>query len=201
MSKNYDVPLSAPESFLAVDTGHEGWGRVLALSFPGLRIGFDSSTYVDPGDLKEVMTALRQERTSALVILVEDPELPDDALTLVTRAARAGEMVIMRLPVADFGVPDEAGVTQWQTIYPWLERDLMQGHSIAFACLSGTGRSPSFVARVLTQTGLDPDEAVARVRARLPEAIENQDQMDWARDARPGQPRTGQGDDDVDGQA
>ena len=174
------VALSAPETMAFVPAGPEGRGRIFMLSYPGLLLGHDGSTYLDPRDLHAVLHALAAAGTGTLVLLPQDSELPENAPAQLEAEARDLGILPIRLPVADFGIPDEQGETAWADLSPRLRAELAKGQSIGIACLSGIGRSPSFTARLLCEIGMGFEEAVALIRDRIPDAIETHEQMCWA---------------------
>jgi hypothetical protein len=71
-------------------------------------------------------------------------------------------------PLPDFAVPDAAFERDW--------RGLAEGRGVAFHCRAGLGRSGTMAARLLIELGLRPEEAIARIRAARPGAIETAEQ-------------------------
>jgi ADP-ribosyl-[dinitrogen reductase] hydrolase len=66
-------------------------------------------------------------------------------------------------------------------------RDLLDnGQNILAHCRGGLGRAGMISARLLVESGVEPDEAMTRVRAAPPGAIETPRQEAWARTGRTG---------------
>jgi len=79
-------------------------------------------------------------------------------------------------PLPDFAVPDAAFERDWRGLAPALRRLLAEGRGVAFHCRAGLGRSGTMAARLLIELGLRPEEAIARIRAARPGAIETAEQ-------------------------
>jgi protein-tyrosine phosphatase len=62
-------------------------------------------------------------------------------------------------------------------------KELDKGQNIAFHCSSGRGRTGLMAASLLVLEGVDPDEAMKRVRGmRLTPVPDTHEQMEWVRD-------------------
>lgn len=79
-------------------------------------------------------------------------------------------------PLPDFAVPDAAFERDWCGRAPALGRLLAEGRGVAFHCRAGLGRSGTIAARLLIDLGLPPAEAIGRIRAARPGAIETAEQ-------------------------
>jgi protein-tyrosine phosphatase len=169
----------AMEEFAAVETDFAGWGKILALSYPGLRLAHDGGSFVDPYAMNGLLDDLRDRGVTRLILLPQDSELPDGAASLVTKAAAERGIGAQSLPVADFGIPDAQGAKTWANMLPDLKLELSAGHSVGFSCLSGIGRSPSFTARLLCELGATRRVAINKIRAHTPYAIETLEQIRW----------------------
>lgn len=96
--------------------------------------------------------------------------------TLGTDLANEG-IAWLHLPVPDFGVPDRL---DWPEVREQALAVLGQGGRVLVHCFGGCGRSGMMVLRLMIAAGETPDEALARLRAVRPCAIETDDQMRWA---------------------
>lgn len=166
-------------TFSCVATPHEGWGLIYMLSHPGIRIGLDGSTFVDPFDRKGCIDRMRLVNIVSHLVLPPHDELPDDAFKQLEKHSTGAGIVTEHLPIADFKIPDKHGELLWQGMQPGLVALLQNGGSIAFSCLSGIGRSPCMAARLLFELGCQHSTAVAMVRHAVDGAIETEEQTQW----------------------
>ncbi len=79
-------------------------------------------------------------------------------------------------PIVDFDIP----TGDWQVISGEVHQVLARGGNVLFHCKAGCGRSGMSVLRIMTELG-EPD-ALARLRAVRPCAVETDAQMVWALD-------------------
>jgi ADP-ribosyl-[dinitrogen reductase] hydrolase len=61
-------------------------------------------------------------------------------------------------------------------------RSLCGGHDVLVHCRGGLGRAGTIAARLLVELGMEPAEAIARVRAVRPGAIETPEQERFVRE-------------------
>ncbi|MDW8123592.1 MAG: hypothetical protein RMJ04_02325 [Geminicoccaceae bacterium] len=93
-------------------------------------------------------------------------------LAALARACAALGIAWWHAPIPDFAAPDAAFERRWRTRAPLL-RDLLRARAgVALHCRAGLGRSGTIAARLLVELGIAPEEAIARVRASRPGAIE-----------------------------
>lgn len=106
--------------------------------------------------------------------LVPKPEAVELGLDLEALATACTERGIRwaHAALVDFGVPDAAFEGVWERLGRELRDLLGEARGVALHCRAGLGRSGTIAARLLIELGLDPAEAVARVRAARPGAIE-----------------------------
>lgn len=90
----------------------------------------------------------------------------------------------VHLPIADFGVPDALTRAAWPDVGARARRALGGGGRVLIHCRGGCGRSGMIALRLMIEAGEAPDEALARLRAVRPCAIETAAQLDWAMAAR-----------------
>ena len=114
---------------------------------------------------------------------------PDAVLSLTTApemarhgAGRLGQDLAARgvawhgLPVPDFGVPPPEIVAVWPDLLPLLSG----GGRVLGHCYGGCGRSGMALLRLMVAAGEPGPQALARLRAVRPCAVETEEQRLWA---------------------
>ena len=130
-------------------------------------------------ELRVDAATLRADGVRRLFTFVTDDELAWAGVPDLVEALDAVGIAVERLPIPDQRVPtlDEAA-----RVVRRIEESLAAGESVVLACMGGLGRSGMIAALALVAEGLDPDEAIARVReARGPRAVETIVQEDFVR--------------------
>jgi atypical dual specificity phosphatase len=120
-------------------------------------------------DEAEVMAALdadlaflRDQGVGAVLTLTETP-LADEALK------RAG-LESLHIPITDMAAPSPL---QFERALSFIDEQRGLGRRIAVHCLMGQGRTGSILAAYLIRAGATPEDALARLRAVCPGAVEN----------------------------
>lgn len=138
-------------------------------------------------DLELDLDAIRDWGAAAVVTLLEPKEL-----TLL-RVERLGDGVIRRnirwfhLPIVDVSIPDENFEQSWATAGEELRSMLRRQLDVLVHCRGGLGRAGTIAARLLVELGMEPEKAIANVRAVRPGAIETADQEEFVRNIRAAQ--------------
>lgn len=123
-------------------------------------------------DLQEDLRVIRNWGASLIISLIEPhefrllhvPEFGDSA-------ARIGISWI-HLPIRDVHVPDDRFESGWSAVRPEVHYRIGTGERILIHCRGGLGRTGLVAARILVERGCLPRDAVHRVRAVRPGAIE-----------------------------
>lgn len=132
-------------------------------------------------DLDLDLQVVRDWQAQALVTLIEDfefellsiPEFPDKA--------RESGILWFHLPIVDVWIPDKVFEAEWETAGEQLRTILRGGGRIVIHCRGGLGRTGLVAARLLVEFGMEPQEAIRRVRAARPGAIQTRDQAEYVR--------------------
>jgi ADP-ribosyl-[dinitrogen reductase] hydrolase len=133
-------------------------------------------------DLARDLDTIRDWGAAAVVTLLEPKEL-----TLL-RVERLGEEVLRRnmlwfhLPIVDVSVPDKRFEREWDIAGEELCSILRSGSDVLVHCRGGLGRAGTIAARLLIELGMEPETAIARVRAVRPGAIETRAQEEYVLD-------------------
>ena len=165
--------VSHPLQIAAVMSDISGHGRIGVTFCPGKYDPY-GMTGAWNRDLALDLDVIRKWGASAVVTLLEPREF-----TLL-RVGRLGEEVSRRnmewfhLPIADTKIPDEHFERMWDVAGEELCSILRRGSDVVVHCRGGLGRAGTVAARLLIELGIEPEAAIARVRAeRGAGAIEN----------------------------
>ena len=118
---------------------------------------------------------------------------PDLVLTMTTteelRHANASDLPMrlqdagtqwLHLPIPDFGAPDDETAANWGTASQTARDILNDGGRVLAHCYGGQGRSGMAVMRIMVELGYTPADALTRIRAVRPHAVETAEQQEWA---------------------
>ncbi|WP_163266051.1 dual specificity protein phosphatase family protein [Chelativorans alearense] len=84
------------------------------------------------------------------------------------------------LPISDYGGPSGAAEKAWPPLSARLHGILDKGGGVLLHCHGGRGRSGMIALRLLVERGEPMDEALTRLRAVRPGAVEAPAQFAWA---------------------
>jgi hypothetical protein len=112
---------------------------------------------------------------------IEPQEFGLLAIPRVGDEARRRGLDWLYLRIRDVSTPGRIFEAAWPGQSANLSTWLAVGESLVVHCRGGLGRAGMIAARLLADTGVDPDEAMARVRAVRPGAIETPAQANWVR--------------------
>jgi ADP-ribosyl-[dinitrogen reductase] hydrolase len=91
----------------------------------------------------------------------------------------------LHLPIRDVSTPGPEFEEQWPAHSKRLRQRLDEGENIVVHCRGGLGRAGMISARLLVESGVEPNAAMERVRAARPGAIETPQQEEWVRSGSP----------------
>lgn len=132
-------------------------------------------------DLALDLDGIRDWGAAAVVTLLEPKEL------VLLRVERLGEEILRRnilwfhLPIVDVSIPDERFEREWVVAGEELRSILRSGSDVLVHCRGGLGRAGTMAARLLIELGMEPETAIARVRAMRPGTIETSEQERFVR--------------------
>ncbi len=86
----------------------------------------------------------------------------------------------MHLPIRDYNGPSGETAAHWSTYSQELHGMLDAGKGVIVHCRGGVGRSGMIAVRLMVERGIDPDQALQRMRAERPGAVETEAQRIWA---------------------
>ena len=165
---------------IAVVGGHPFPGALGVTFAPGKQ---DSSpaTGAWARDLGTDLDAIVAWGARTLVTLIEPHEFDLLGIPRLGDEARWRGLDWLHLPIRDVSTPGRAFEAAWPGHSANLRKRLAAGEGVVVHCRGGLGRAGMIAARLLAETGVDPNEAMARVRAVRPGAIETRAQEDWVR--------------------
>ena len=138
----------------------------------------------DPGrhwrrDLAADVAAIATWRPSAVLTLIEAHEFSRLGVPELARAVQANGLEWHHLPIPDMGTPGPDFIDAWDCARPRVLGSLGRGEKVLIHCAAGLGRTGMVAARLLTELGMSPADAIRRVRAARPGAIETEAQAAW----------------------
>ena len=86
----------------------------------------------------------------------------------------------VHLPVPDYSPPPPKILAKWPSVSHTARKALVGGGRVLVHCRGGCGRSGMVVLRLMIECGERPEQALARLRAVRPCAVETPEQMQWA---------------------
>ena len=116
--------------------------------------------------LEADLAELRERGIGAVLTLTEEA-LPAEAL------ARQG-LEGLHVPVRDMTAPEPEELAR---ALGFIDVQRALGRAVAVHCLMGQGRTGTILAAYLVRNGSSPDDAIARVRAACPGAVEVEEQV------------------------
>lgn len=136
--------------------------------------------------LRSDLSAIQGWGAAGVLTLNEGGELAMLGLDNLGEAVEDSGMAWWHCPIPDFAAPGPRFEETWQTVGPAVYRLLGEGERVLLHCLAGLGRTGTVAARILIEQGLDPEEALSRVRQARPGAVQSEEQWQYLLACRPG---------------
>ncbi len=159
---------SLPEPFLLYNIEHGTGGRIALCRLPGRS-----------GDLAGDVAIIAAWDPALVLSLTEREEAETYGARALGEILAARSIRHLHFPIRDFGVPDTDDA-HWPMMAAELHNCLDRGGAVLLHCLGGKGRSGMIAMRLLVERGLAAGEALDRVRAARPGAVETAEQEVWA---------------------
>lgn len=169
-----------------VELAPQARSTIVMSGAPGVFVGADGALGLCEETLIGEMLRLRDHKVDLLIGLIEDEELGSVAYEDIAEAATRVGIEVMRLPLRDFRGPNTVQSELWEGMMDRAVSSFQNGHSIALHCLAGIGRSGMMAACLLVRLGASPQDALERIRALQPEALETEEQVAYLLSQRPG---------------
>ncbi len=166
---------------IAAVTPGDGHGRIGITLCPG-KTDPNGMSGAWARDLDTDLDAIQRWGATAVVTLITDEEIDYLKIPDLQEAVRDRHMEWLHLPIQDGKSPPAQGFEdKWAVAGEALRDRLRLGFDVLVHCRGGLGRAGTVAARLLVELGACPDEAMRRVRAVRPGAIETEEQEDHVR--------------------
>ena len=124
-------------------------------------------------DLLIDMQVVKSWGATAWLNLLTTTEMLDLKVGDLDIAVKGSGIRYYHLPIEDGDIPDVTFEKSWNIAGERLREELLRGGKILTHCKGGLGRSGMIAARLIIELGaMTPEEAIRRVRASRPGAIE-----------------------------
>jgi protein-tyrosine phosphatase len=153
-------------------------GRIGITICPGRR-GDSALGYRWERDLGVDLDAIAAWGPGDVVTLIEDHEAVRLGVEALGDGVRARGIAWHHLPIVDLCPPGPTFERAWRDLSPRLCDRLRGGQAVLVHCRAGLGRSGTVAAMLLMDLGADGPDAMSRVRAARPGAIETASQVDY----------------------
>lgn len=175
--------LTHPLQIAVVRPG-PGLGRIGITFCPG-KVQPAAATGGWNRDLSLDVAAIADWGATAVLTLVEDHELKALQVAGLGLEVQRLQMDWLHAPIPDVSVPDAGFEAAWVQMGAGLRDRLRAGFDVVVHCKGGLGRAGTIAARLLVELGIEPSEAVQRVRAVRSGAIETTAQEQHVLGCRP----------------
>jgi ADP-ribosyl-[dinitrogen reductase] hydrolase len=132
-------------------------------------------------DLGADLREIEASGADLLLTLVEAHEFARLGVPEFAREASRRSFTWHHIPIPDFGTPTDATWAAWAGAKADVRQTLARGGRVLLHCAAGLGRTGSIAAKLLSELGLTPDEAIQLVRQKRPGTIETAVQMNFVR--------------------
>lgn len=137
-------------------------------------------------DLAIDVKAIHEWGAKDVVTLIESFEFDLLGVPTLGEAIAGCGMRWHHLPIKDVNTPGPGFEAGWRSACPQLLGNLRRGGRVLVHCRGGLGRAGMVAAMLAIEMGLQPQEALRKVRAVRPGAVETTEQEDFVLAYRPG---------------
>jgi len=127
-------------------------------------------------DLHTDVKVIRNWGAAVVLTLIEDHEFRMLKVERLEDEVRAAGMEWLHLPIIDVNVPDERFEDRWVKEASQIHHRLDRGERILIHCRGGLGRTGLVAGRIMVERGFQVQQAIRRIRAVRPHAIETRAQ-------------------------
>lgn len=152
---------------------------------PGIRLDDSTSKRGIGRHVRRDLNEILRWKANGVVTLLEERELVRLQLRELPELIEKHGLWWRYLPIRDMYVPDDRFELSWEVEGERLRRLLVNGERIIVHCLAGLGRTGMIAARILVELGMDPAEAILRVREPNRCRIQTELQYNFVRACQP----------------
>lgn len=135
------------------------------------------------GDYAEDLDTISDWKPGLVISMTTDVEMLQDGAQTFGSDIQGRASRWVHLPVEDFGAPSPGVEGAWEAVSNAARHALSGGGRVLVHCRGGCGRSGMVVLRLMVECGEPADNALTRLRALRPCAVETDEQMTWAMNA------------------
>lgn len=132
------------------------------------------------GALDADLAAIERWKPNEVVSMTGEDEMERGGARALPQRLAEEDIKWRHFPVADFNDPSGDMAQAWKTLSDELHATLDAGGAVLCHCYAGRGRAGMVALRLLVERGEDPKEALERIRAVRPGALEAHSQFRWA---------------------
>ena len=118
---------------------------------------------------------------NGVLCLVEPHELELNKVEGLPAAVQAAGMWWKHLPIIDMDIPNQEFENVWAVEGERIRHALRIGERVAIHCYAGLGRTGMIAARILVEFGVEPEQAIRRVRRDNRRRIQTHAQANFVR--------------------
>ena len=118
---------------------------------------------------------------NGVLCLVEPHELTLNKVEGLPAAVQNAGMWWQHLPIIDMDIPNQEFENVWAVEGERIRHALRFGERVAIHCYAGLGRTGMIAARILVEFGVEPEQAIRRVRRENRRRIQNRAQANFVR--------------------
>ena len=154
-------------------------GALGLVACPGVRISDSSSAKRVGRNARRDLQEILRWKANGVVTLMEEQELSHLKLQNLPDMVEKCGLWWRYLPIQDMYVPDERFEKAWEVEGQRLRSLLQNGERIIIHCFAGLGRTGMIAARILVELGMDPANAILRVREADDRRIQTERQINF----------------------
>lgn len=133
-------------------------------------------------DLQGDISVIRGWNPMYVISILENHEFELLGIREFPDVIKAQDFCWIHMEIPDSGTPDQHFEHQWSAISQSLHKCLNNKGRVLIHCRGGLGRTGVAAARLLTESGVSPNDAIAKVRKARPGAIETWEQEQYVRE-------------------
>lgn len=136
-------------------------------------------------DLEADFKVIKEWGAEAIISLMEEKEFLMMHMPEFFSVVPMYGLIEYHLPIVDGQIPGEIFENKWRNVGAKIRQFLRNGKKVVVHCKGGLGRTGTIAARLLVELGMNPEEAIMKVRECRPGAIETDAQLEYVLMCRP----------------